>query len=111
MWESVITTLEEQDAVGDALPIRCEQYPEELSFVKEPGVVSQISPQGQFFEFTPPSSSRTLTDVPHPPNRRLPQAMRRRDALPPQVPSSLPPDRQEGELIALLVILVVGELR
>lgn len=48
MWESVISTLEEQDAVGEALPIRCEQHPEETSLVKEPGMIAQVAPQGAY---------------------------------------------------------------
>lgn len=46
MWRSVIQTLQAEDAVAESLPIRCEQHPEEISFVKEPGIISQLSPQG-----------------------------------------------------------------
>lgn len=51
MWQSVISTLEEEMAVGDALPLRCEQHPEEeATLVNGPGLIPQLSPQGEFQE-------------------------------------------------------------
>ncbi|WVF69005.1 hypothetical protein IAT40_003779 [Kwoniella sp. CBS 6097] len=47
MWKSVLNTLEEQDAVFDHIPLRCEIHPDyEFGKVQKPGSIALVSPDG-----------------------------------------------------------------
>lgn len=47
MWRSIIEELESQDAVGDALPVTCNNHPQAVEYISEPGKLQQVSPDGQ----------------------------------------------------------------
>ncbi|CAL1707171.1 unnamed protein product [Somion occarium] len=46
MWESVLTELEKEDCVGDALPIVCQQHGDVTQYVSKPGQLPRIAPDG-----------------------------------------------------------------
>lgn len=52
MWNSVIQSLEDRQAVVKSLPIKCDQHPEhEFPPVNEIGLLRQVSPQGKFTNY------------------------------------------------------------
>ncbi|KAG2361405.1 hypothetical protein BDR07DRAFT_1472123 [Suillus spraguei] len=46
MWRRIIEELEINEALGPALPIACHRHPETLEYIREPGQLPQIAPDG-----------------------------------------------------------------
>ncbi|KAI0088042.1 P-loop containing nucleoside triphosphate hydrolase protein [Irpex rosettiformis] len=46
MWKDVIVRLDSEGCVGDALPIACQQHPEFVQYISNPGELPHISPDG-----------------------------------------------------------------
>ena len=48
MWSTIVDELRDQDAVGDAFPIRCFRHPEQTTYVSKPGQLQAFAPDGEF---------------------------------------------------------------
>ena len=46
MWNDVISELEKQGCVGNALPICCNRHPDRIEHISEAGQLPRISPDG-----------------------------------------------------------------
>ncbi|KLO14620.1 P-loop containing nucleoside triphosphate hydrolase protein [Schizopora paradoxa] len=46
MWSTIIDDLRDQDAVGDAFPIRCFRHPDQTTYVSKPGQLELFAPDG-----------------------------------------------------------------
>ncbi|KAL5513488.1 hypothetical protein ACEPAH_3887 [Sanghuangporus vaninii] len=46
MWSSVVSQLQENGAVGDAIPIKCHRHPDDIRYISKPGELPKSSPDG-----------------------------------------------------------------
>jgi hypothetical protein len=49
MWRKVIEELRGDNAVGDALPIKCHLHPDIVAHISQPGQLPRLAPDGGFF--------------------------------------------------------------
>lgn len=49
MWRTIIEELQRDDAVGTALPIVCQRHPDNVVYVREPGQLARLAPDGKPF--------------------------------------------------------------
>ena len=47
MWGKIINELRDQDAVGDAFPIRCSRHIDQATYVSKPGQLELLAPDGE----------------------------------------------------------------
>ena len=47
MWRSIIDELEDEDAVGQALPVVCYRHPDSIKYVSEPDQLPNFAPDGK----------------------------------------------------------------
>jgi hypothetical protein len=47
MWRSVIEELEQNNAVGEAFSVVCQRHPDIIEYVKEPGKLPRLAPDGR----------------------------------------------------------------
>lgn len=47
MWRSIIDELEDEDAVGQAIPVVCHRHPDSIKNVSEPGQLPNFAPDGK----------------------------------------------------------------
>lgn len=48
MWRTIIEELEKDEAVGAAFPVICNQHPDTVHPVSEPGQLPRIAPDGEY---------------------------------------------------------------
>jgi hypothetical protein len=46
MWRDVIQELSEDEAVGDAIPVRCHLHPSTIEYISKPGQLPRFAPDG-----------------------------------------------------------------
>lgn len=46
MWRSIVEELENNECLGDALPIACPNHPEAVEYISQPGKLPRIAPDG-----------------------------------------------------------------
>lgn len=51
MWRKVIEELEENEAIGEAIPIVCHRHPDSIEFISEPGKLPRLAPDGALHFF------------------------------------------------------------
>lgn len=51
MWRGVIEELEEENCLGGGFPIACYRHPDAVTYISEPGKLSQFAPDGEFFSY------------------------------------------------------------
>ena len=48
MWSSVISQLDKNGSIGDAIPIQCHRHPDDIRYISKPDELSKLSPDGAF---------------------------------------------------------------
>jgi len=48
MWQRIIKELEDNEALGTALPIACHRHPETLEYIHTPGQLPHFAPDGVY---------------------------------------------------------------
>ena len=46
MWREVIEELRKRECLGDGFPVACQRHPQTVDFVKKPGQLPRIAPDG-----------------------------------------------------------------
>lgn len=47
MWRTVISTLKEDNCVGNAFPVACHRHRDKVQYVSKPGQLPRIAPDGE----------------------------------------------------------------
>lgn len=49
MWDTVISELDKEGAVGTAIPIACHRHPDAVEYISKPGQLPRIAPDGECY--------------------------------------------------------------